>query len=272
MLRMKRDVAIVRRDAAEMRRAIAAEKGETDRWDFKNAAGGLIDIEFIAQYLQLTHAASRPEILDTNTGRVLAQARSLGLLDTADSEHLRGAWQLYTDLGQILRLCLSQPFDPKQVGPGLLTLLARAAGLPDFTTLDAHLIDTQKRVRGCFKRLLERASQFDPERTLTLCDRTSQSIQVSRYDAMGWRSMSGLAFSSDAAETLVAAYRTPDMVRQRDATLQRLHLKPGERVIDIGCGPGFLCKSMAAAVGPTGRVVGIDISEDLIDFATKSQR
>jgi SAM-dependent methyltransferase len=80
--------------------------------------------------------------------------------------------------------------------------------------------------------------------------------------------MSGLAFSSDAAETLVAAYRTPDMVRQRDATLQRLHLKPGERVIDIGCGPGFLCKNMAAAVGPTGRVIGIDISEDLIDFAT----
>ncbi len=80
--------------------------------------------------------------------------------------------------------------------------------------------------------------------------------------------MSGLAFSSDAAETLVAAYKTPDMVRQRDATLQRLHLKPGERVIDIGCGPGFLCKSMAAAVGPAGRVIGIDISEDLIDFAT----
>jgi arsenite methyltransferase len=83
--------------------------------------------------------------------------------------------------------------------------------------------------------------------------------------------MSGLAFSSDAAETLVAAYQTPDMVRQRDATLQRLHLKPGERVIDIGCGPGFLCKSMAAAVGPAGRVIGIDISEDLIDFATNHQ-
>jgi arsenite methyltransferase len=79
--------------------------------------------------------------------------------------------------------------------------------------------------------------------------------------------MAGLEFSSAAAERLVAAYRTPDMVRQREATLQRLRLKPGERVIDIGCGPGFLCESMAVAVGPTGRVVGIDISEDLIKFA-----
>jgi arsenite methyltransferase len=83
--------------------------------------------------------------------------------------------------------------------------------------------------------------------------------------------MPGLSFSSAAAEKLIAAYSTPDMVRQRDATLQLLNLKPGERVIDIGCGPGFLCRSMAAAVGLTGGVLGVDISEDLIDFATKHE-
>jgi arsenite methyltransferase len=81
--------------------------------------------------------------------------------------------------------------------------------------------------------------------------------------------MSGLAFSSDTADKLIAAYKTPDMERQRDETLRRLGLKPGERVVDIGCGPGFLCESMAVAVGPSGRVVGIDISQDLLDFATK---
>ena len=84
--------------------------------------------------------------------------------------------------------------------------------------------------------------------------------------------MSGLEFSSEAARKLIAAYQTPDIVRQRDATLQRLNLKPGERVVDIGCGPGFLCKSMAAAVGSVGRVVGIDISEDLISFATRHNK
>jgi ubiquinone/menaquinone biosynthesis C-methylase UbiE len=81
--------------------------------------------------------------------------------------------------------------------------------------------------------------------------------------------MSGLTFTNDAAEKLIAAYSSADLVRQREATLQRLNLRPGEHVIDIGCGPGFLCESMAAVIGPTGRVAGIDISEDLINFATK---
>jgi ubiquinone/menaquinone biosynthesis C-methylase UbiE len=81
--------------------------------------------------------------------------------------------------------------------------------------------------------------------------------------------MTGLAFSNDAAEKLIAAYSTRDLRKQRDETLQRLGLTPGERVIDIGCGPGFLCESMAAAIAPTGCVLGIDISEDLINFATK---
>jgi ubiquinone/menaquinone biosynthesis C-methylase UbiE len=83
--------------------------------------------------------------------------------------------------------------------------------------------------------------------------------------------MSGLAFSSEAATRLIAAYRAPDLVRQRDATLQRLNLKRGERVVDIGCGPGFLCEMMAAVVGPTGQVIGVDISEDLIRFATSNK-
>ena len=44
-------------DVAEMRHAIAQEKGEDDVWDLKYAAGGMVDIDFIAQYLQLVHAA-----------------------------------------------------------------------------------------------------------------------------------------------------------------------------------------------------------------------
>jgi glutamate-ammonia-ligase adenylyltransferase len=154
VLRRPRDPDLIAGDVAEMRRAIAIEKGEEDRWDLKYAAGGLIDVEFIAQYLQLVHAAEHPEILDTSTARVLEKAWRMGLIDTADAECLRAAARLYHDLTQILRLCLSAPFQPKNAAAGLLNLLTRAADVPDFATLDAHLAETESRVRASFLRIL----------------------------------------------------------------------------------------------------------------------
>ena len=149
-----RDAEMVAGDVVEMRKAIATEKGDSDRWDLKYVAGGLIDIEFIAQYLQLVHAAQSPEILDTSTARVLDKAWRLGLLATEDAEVLRPAVRLYHDLTQILRLCLPGPFDPKAAAPGLVGLLARAADVPDFATLEAFLVETEAKVRASFMRIL----------------------------------------------------------------------------------------------------------------------
>jgi glutamate-ammonia-ligase adenylyltransferase len=154
VLRRARDAELIAGDVVEMRAAIAKEKGDQDRWDLKYAAGGLIDLEFIAQYLQLVHAHERPEILDTSTARVLDKAWALRVLAVEDAEVLRPAVQLYQDVTQILRLCLPGPFDPKTAGPGLLRLLARAADVPDFATLEATLIETQAKVRASFVRIL----------------------------------------------------------------------------------------------------------------------
>lgn len=76
--------------------------------------------------------------------------------------------------------------------------------------------------------------------------------------------MSVLQFTEEAARQLEALYLTSDVVAQRSEILRRLRLTEGNSVIDIGCGPGFLCESMAAAVAPSGRVVGIDTSPELI--------
>ncbi len=156
VLRRPRDRALIAGDVVEMRGAIAAEKGEGERWDLKYAAGGLIDIEFIAQYLQLVHAETMPDILDTSTVAVLDKAWRLGVLATQDAEILRPAVRLYHDLTQILRLCLSGPFEPAGAGAGLLRLLARAADVPDFATLEAYLVETQTKVRESFIRILGR--------------------------------------------------------------------------------------------------------------------
>jgi glutamate-ammonia-ligase adenylyltransferase len=153
----RRDTETIAGDIVEMRHAIATEKGDAGRWDLKFAAGALVDIEFIAQYLQLIHAADQPDILDTSTAKVLDKAWRLGLLSAREAEVLRPAVRLYQNLTQILRLCLPGPFDPKTAGPGLLRLLTRAADLPDFATLDAHVSETQARVRQSFIRILGKA-------------------------------------------------------------------------------------------------------------------
>ena len=149
-----RDAEMTAGDVVEMRKAIATEKGDSERWNLKYVAGGLVDVEFIAQYLQLVHAAATPDILDTSTARVLEKAWRLGVLTTEDAEILRPAVRLYDDLTQILRLCLSGPFDPSAAAPGLMGLLARAADVPDFATLDAFLAETQTKVRASFNRIL----------------------------------------------------------------------------------------------------------------------
>ncbi|MGA8610426.1 MAG: bifunctional [glutamine synthetase] adenylyltransferase/[glutamine synthetase]-adenylyl-L-tyrosine phosphorylase [Xanthobacteraceae bacterium] len=153
----KRDAAVVAADVVEMRGAIAKEKGDADSWDLKYAAGALVDIEFIAQYLQLVHAAETPEILDTSTARTLEKAARLGVLKPEDAGVLRPAVALFHDLTQILRLCLPGKFDPSAASMGVLTLLARAADLPDFAALQAHVAETQRQVRECFVRILGKA-------------------------------------------------------------------------------------------------------------------
>jgi [glutamine synthetase] adenylyltransferase / [glutamine synthetase]-adenylyl-L-tyrosine phosphorylase len=150
----QRDAGAVAADVVGMRGAIAAEKGDAAHWDLKYAAGGLVDLEFIGQYLELVHAGAVPDILDTATAAVLEKAGRLGILSVEDAEVLRPAARLYQDLVQILRLCVAAPFDPKSAGTALTALLARAADVPDFATLEAHLVETQARVRKSFVRIL----------------------------------------------------------------------------------------------------------------------
>jgi glutamate-ammonia-ligase adenylyltransferase len=154
-LTRRREPAGVAKDVADMRRAIALEKGDKDVWDLKYAAGGMLDIDFIAQYLQLVHAADRPDILDVSTLDVLDKAARLGVLPQASTEILRAAAHLYHDLTQILRLCVSERFKPESAGEDLQRILARAGDAPDFSSLQARLEETAGEVRRVFREIVE---------------------------------------------------------------------------------------------------------------------
>lgn len=79
--------------------------------------------------------------------------------------------------------------------------------------------------------------------------------------------MSVMDYDEAAAERLEAVYLGPDVVAQREDTLTRLSICKGEKVLDIGSGPGFLATALAAATGPTGKVFGVDISQQMVNRA-----
>jgi arsenite methyltransferase len=74
-------------------------------------------------------------------------------------------------------------------------------------------------------------------------------------------------FDEDAARRLEAAYNTSDIVAQRASVLTMLALVPGQHVLDVGVGPGFLAAEMAAEIGAGGRVCGIDLSDSMLAIA-----
>jgi arsenite methyltransferase len=78
-----------------------------------------------------------------------------------------------------------------------------------------------------------------------------------------------LQFDEETAKQVEATYQTPDVVEQRRATRALLALRPGERVLDIGSGPGFLAAEMAAEVGPEGKVVGVDPSDSMLEMGRR---
>lgn len=77
----------------------------------------------------------------------------------------------------------------------------------------------------------------------------------------------GVEFSAAVAKSVEAMYLTPDVVGQRAEILALAHLRPDERVIDVGVGPGLLAADAALLVGAHGRVVGVDPSEAMVTMA-----
>jgi glutamate-ammonia-ligase adenylyltransferase len=140
-----------------MRALIAKEKGEADPWDLKLAAGGLTDLDFLAQFLVLAHAHDHPELLARTTAGVFQAARGTGLIAEEDALRLAEAARLLGDVQLWQRFTVEERFDPKAVPERVLRRIATAVGLPDAKVLKAELDETRGRVRALFRQILAAA-------------------------------------------------------------------------------------------------------------------
>ena len=153
-LTQSREPSAIMADARDMRARIAETFPGRNAWDLKYAPGGLIDIEFIAQTLQLVHGPAHPEVLDANTVAALEKLRAAGLLSAADADVLVETAGLEHALTQVLRIALDETPNIEEATPGLKALLTRAAEAGSFAQAQLKLSMLQAQTREIFNRLL----------------------------------------------------------------------------------------------------------------------
>ncbi len=159
VLTRRRDGGTLLADVAEMRARMAREHPSQSLWDVKPLRGGVIDIEFIVQYLQLRHAHEHPDILSSTTATALDRLAEAGLIDGPSAATLRQALALWQAVQGRLRLTLGEQVssmhaDADPPPPVLRAALADLHGM-DFEALTQRMRATAGEVAAIFRQLIE---------------------------------------------------------------------------------------------------------------------
>ena len=152
-LRRPRDPARTARDVSDMRALMARERPPSGVWDMKLSPGGLVDIEFCAQYLQLIGGA-RGGPLRQNTGEALAGLMTAAPERRVALEALNAAWRLQQSLSQLLKIALEDGADPADEPAAFRALLAKAGGARGFPSLKAKLAGARAAAQDAFRTLV----------------------------------------------------------------------------------------------------------------------
>jgi glutamate-ammonia-ligase adenylyltransferase len=146
---------------SEMRARMESEHHTDSIWDVKYLRGGLVDIEFIAQYLQLLHAHAQPQVLSVNTSAALRGIRDAQVLEPLVVDQLIDGLTLWQRVQERLRLTLSETVDAAgedDAPVALRAALRDVAGL-EFDQLVDKMRNTAERVHGHFVRIVDEPAE-----------------------------------------------------------------------------------------------------------------
>jgi glutamate-ammonia-ligase adenylyltransferase len=140
----------------DMRLKLDKEFGTENRWAIKNVRGGLIDMEFICQYLMLREGHERPDIFSPELEASLNRLRDIGALDDGQTALLHEAHEFEQVVQSVLRLCHgSSRITDEEISEGVRRVLCRNTGTQDFAALKARLEELQAGVYSLFRELIE---------------------------------------------------------------------------------------------------------------------
>jgi [glutamine synthetase] adenylyltransferase / [glutamine synthetase]-adenylyl-L-tyrosine phosphorylase len=152
-LRRPRDIGRAAADVVDMRDLMTRERPPSGFWDLKLGPGGLVDVEFAAQFLQLAGAAADGP-LRVNTGEALRALVEAGATDAGTGEALLAGWSLASALSQVLKVALPEGADPEQEPARLQTMLAAAGDSNDLAELKGLLAARRGEARAALERVL----------------------------------------------------------------------------------------------------------------------
>ena len=141
-------------DVADMRRRIAGEHPRPTAFDLRNRRGGLVDLEFIAQYLMLREAARTPQVLRRDIGGALAALGDAGILEPRAAQGLGDALALLRAVRVFLTLLFDGAPEAEALAGSAGATLARCAGAVDFARLDADISAACAGVLAWYDRLV----------------------------------------------------------------------------------------------------------------------
>lgn len=153
----RRDAQEVVKDAIAMRKTMLSNKKPNSPWDLKPVSGGMVDLEFIIQVLQIIHAAENPDVLSPNILAAISNLSANKVLDQQTANQLENTCKLYQHLTQILKLGISGKFHPEKSPPGLTKLINAATASPDLATSEALLEEAQHTIKEIFDRVMKEA-------------------------------------------------------------------------------------------------------------------
>ena len=152
-LSTQRDRAKLAADVGDMRARLRGHQPQAGPFDIRRGDGGLVDIEFIAQSLQLRHATTTRDLLGARPlPKLLDDLRAAGILLDGDHQCLSAAAQCFLALRQIASLCLEDgDTDP---APATAGLVLEALNEPDLSRLHARIKDHRAAVNQCFDAVM----------------------------------------------------------------------------------------------------------------------
>lgn len=162
-IRRPRDTKLLAREVAAMRARVDHEHHSSNIWDFKYVRGGMMDMEFITQFLLLRDAAVFPQVLHCTTATALSNLGEHSRIPADTVAELGASFGLLCDLQQITRLCLGDRADVHHAPAALRNMMAARASAATFELLEQRLKEAERIIFAHYQDIILGAAGLDAE-------------------------------------------------------------------------------------------------------------